>query len=128
MVLLYKLSNVMKKYAYIFLTSLIIFQMAVVVLSGHNIRNNLGESSSRIIMNSIETSSAAVNPTVRQTLSRLCRSLNLFFNANQSFSSLKKDIFHYFLFSSSPNILDKDHLTADSEHLFLPVLDLVLLI
>ena len=118
----------MKKYAYIFLSSLIIFQMAVVVLSGHNIRNNLGESSSRIIMNSIETSSAAVNPTIRQTISRLYKSLNLLFSANQSFFSLKKDIYRFFSFSPLPNILDKDHLTADSEHLFLPVLDLVLLI
>ena len=118
----------MKKYAYILLTSLIIFQTAVVVLSGHNIRYSLGPSSAKIIMNSIETSSAAVNPTMRQTLSRLYRSLNSLLNANQSFYTLKRDMFDYSSFRPLPNILDKGNLTVEREHLFLPVLDLVLLI
>ena len=125
---MYRFSNIMKKYAYILLTSLIIFQTAVVVLSGHNIRYSLGPSSAKIMMNSIETSSAAVNPTHRQTLSRLYRSLNSLLNANQSFYTLKKDLLDYSSFRSLPNILDKDNLTAEREHLFLPVLDLVLLI
>ena len=125
---MYKFSYIMKKYAYILLTSLIIFQTAVVVLSGHNIRYSLGPSSARIIMNSIETSSAAVNPTMRQTLSRLYRSLNSLLNANQSFYTLKRDMFDYSSFRPLPNILDKGSITAEREHLFLPVLDLVLLI
>ncbi|NCU27390.1 hypothetical protein EOM86_11855 [Candidatus Nomurabacteria bacterium] len=125
---MYKFSYIMKKYAYILLTSLIIFQTAVVVLSGHNIRYSLGPSSSKIIMNSIETSSAAVNPTMRQTLSRLYRSLNSLLNANQSFYTLKRDMFDYSSFRPLPNILDKGSITAEREHLFLPVLDLVLLI
>ena len=125
---MYRFSNIMKKYAYILLTSLIIFQTAVVVLSGHNIRYSLGPSSAKIIMNSIETSSAAVNPTMRQTLSRLYRSLNSLLNANQSFYTLKRDMFDYSSFRPLPNILDKGSITAEREHLFLPVLDLVLLI
>ena len=125
---MYKFSYIMKKYAYILLTSLIIFQTAVVVLSGHNIRYSLGPSSAKIIMNSIETSSAAVNPTMRQTLSRLYRSLNSLLNANQSFYTLKRDMFDYSSFRPLPNILDKGSITAEREHLFLPVLDLVLLI
>ena len=125
---MYKFSYIMKKYAYILLTSLIIFQTAVVVLSGHNIRYSLGPSSSKIIMNSIETSSAAVNPTMRQTLSRLYRSLNSLLNANQSFYTLKRDMFDYSSFRPLPNILDKGSITAEREHLFLPVLDLALLI
>ena len=125
---MYKFSNIMKKYAYILLTSLIIFQTAVVVLSGHNIRYSLGPSSAKIIMNSIETSSAAVNPTMRQTLSRLYRSLNSLLNANQSFYTLKRDMFDYSSFRPLHNILDKGSITAEREHLFLPVLDLVLLI
>ena len=125
---LYKFSYIMKKYAYILLTSLIIFQTAVVVLSGHNIRYSLGPTSSTIIMNSIETSSAAVNPTMRQTLSRLYRSLNSLLNADQSFYTLKRDMFDYSSFRPLPNILDKGSITAEREHLFLPVLDLVLLI
>ena len=125
---MYKFSNIMKKYAYILLTSLIIFQTAVVVLSGHNIRYSLGPSSAKIIMNSIETSSAAVNPTMRHTLSRLYRSLNSLLNANQSFYTLKRDMFDYSSFRPLPNILDKGSITAEREHLFLPVLDLALLI
>ena len=101
---------------------------AVVVLSGHNIRYSLGPSSAKIIMNSIETSSVAVNPTMRQTLSRLYRSLNSLLNANQSFYTLKRDMFDYSSFRPLPNILDKGSITAEREHLFLPVLDLVLLI
>ncbi|MDY9922018.1 MAG: hypothetical protein U2P59_09360 [Synergistota bacterium] len=125
---MYKFSNIMKKYAYILLTSLIIFQTAVVLLSGHNLRYSLGPSSSKIMMNSIETSSAAVNPTMRQTLSRLYRSLNSLLNANQSFYTLKRDLLDYSSFRPLPNILDKGNITLEREHLFLPVLDLVLLI
>jgi hypothetical protein len=118
----------MKKYLYILLTSLIIFQTAVVVLSGHNIKYSLGPNSSKIMMNSIETSSAAVNPTIRQTLSRIYRSLNSLLNANQSFYTLKRDLLDYSSFRPLPNILDKGSITLEREHLFLPVLDLVLLI
>ena len=125
---MYKFSNIMKKYAYILLTSLIIFQTAVVLLSGHNLRYSLGPSSSKIMMNSIETSSAAVNPTMRQTLSRIYRSLNSLLNANQSFYTLKRDLLDYSSFRPLPNILDKGSITLEREHLFLPVLDLVLLI
>lgn len=125
---LYKFSNIMKRYAYILLTSLIIFQTVVVVFSGHNIRYSLGPSSAKIIMNSIETSSVAVNPTMRHTLSRLYRSLSSLLYANQSFYTLKRDLFDYSSFRPLPNILDKGNLTAESEHLFLPVLDLALLI
>lgn len=124
---MYRFSNIMKKYAYILLTSLIIFQTAVVVLSGHNIRYSLGPSSAKIMMNSIETSSAAVNPTIRQTLSRLYRSTNFLFYANQLILNAK-NIYDHSSFRSLPNILDKGNLTAEREHLFLPVLDLVLLI
>ena len=125
---MYRFGNIMKKYAYILLTSLIIFQTAVVVLSGHNIRYSLGPSSAKIMMNSIETSAAAVNPTHRQTLSRFYKSMNSLFNANQSFYTLKRDLFDHSSFRPLPNILDKGNLTAEREHLFLPVLDLVLLI
>ncbi len=125
---MYRFSNIMKKYAYILLTSLIIFEMAVCVLSGHNIRSSLGPSSAKIMMSSIETSAAAVNPTHRQTLSRFYRSMKSLFNANQSFYTLKRDLFDHSSFRTLPNILDKGNLTAEREHLFLPVLDLVLLI
>lgn len=117
----------MKKYAYILLTSLIIFQTAVVVFSGHNIRCSLGPSSAKIIMNSIETSSAAVNPTIRLTFSRLYRSTNFLFYFNRSMLTAK-DVFDHSSFRPLHNILDKNNLTSESEHLFLPVLDLVLLI
>ena len=117
----------MKKYAYIFLTYLIIFQATVVVISGHNIRYSLGPSSAKIMMNSIETSSAAVNPTIRHTLSRLYRSTNFLFYANQLMINAK-NVFDHSSFRPLPNVLDKGNLTAEREHLFLPVLDLVLLI
>lgn len=117
----------MKKYAYILLASLIIFQTTVVVLSGYNIRYSLGPSSAKIMMNSIETSSAAMNPTIRQTLSRLYRSTNFLFYANRSIVNAK-DVFDHSSFRPLPNILDKNNLTVEREHLFLPVLDLVLLI
>ena len=116
----------MKKYAYILLTSLIIFQTAVVVLSGHNIRYSLGPSSAKIMMNSIEIS-AAVTPTLRLPLSRLYRSTNHLFYTNQLLLAAK-DVFDHFSFRPLPNILDDNSLTAEREHLFLPVLDLVLLI
>ena len=118
----------MQKYACILLVSLVIFQTALVFISEQSIRYSLGPSSAKIMMNSIETSSAAVNPTHRQTLSRLYRSLNSLLNANQSFYTLKKDLLDYSSFRPLPNILDKGNLTAEREHLFLPVLDLVLLI
>lgn len=124
---MYRFSNIMKKYAYIFLTYLIIFQATVVVMSGHNIRYSLGPSSSKIMMNSIETSSAAVNPTIRHTLSRLYRSTNFLFYSNQLMLNAK-DVFDHSSFRPLPNVLDKGSLTVEREHLFLPVLDLVLLI
>lgn len=118
----------MRNYVYVVLTSLFIFQTALLLLSEQNIRYSLGPSSANIMMHSIENTSAAVNPTIRQTLSRLYRSLNSLPNANQSFNTLKRNLHDYSSFRSLPNILDKGSLTAEREHLFLPLLDLVLLI
>ena len=118
----------MRNYVYVVLTSLFIFQTALLLLSEQNIRYSLGPSSANIMMHSIENTSAAVNPTIRQTLSRLYRSLNSLPNANQSFNTLKRNLHDYSSFRPLPNILDKGSLTAEREHLFLPLLDLVLLI
>ena len=52
---LYKFSSVMKKYAYILLTSLIIFQTAVAVLSRAQHPLQPGTQDRYIIMNNIET-------------------------------------------------------------------------
>ena len=125
---LYKFSNVMKKYAYILLTSLIIFQTAVAVLSGHSIRYSLGPRTATIIMNSIETPAVAVVSVLRQTLSKLYRSVNSLSNTDQSFFAGRSDVYDHSSFRPLPNVLDKDHITSEREHLFLPVLDLVLLI
>lgn len=124
---MYRFSNVMKKYAYIFLTSLIIFQTALVVMSEQSIRYSLGSSSAKIMMNSIETSSVAVTSTPRSITPRLYRSTNFLFYASQIWLTAK-NVFDHSLFRPLTNILDKNSLTADREHLFLPVLDLVLLI
>ena len=118
----------MKKYAYILLTSLIIFQTAVAVLSGHSIRYSLGPRTATIIMNSIETPAVAVVSVLRQTLSKLYRSVNSLSNTDQSFFAGRSDVYDHSSFRPLPNVLDKDHITLEREHLFLPVLDLVLLI
>ena len=125
---MYKFSNVMKKYAFILLTSLIIFQTAVAVLSGHSIRYSLGPRTATIIMNSIETPAVAVVSVLRQTLSKLYRSVNSLSNTDQSFFAGRSDVYDHSSFRPLPNVLDKDHITSEREHLFLPVLDLVLLI
>lgn len=119
-------SNIMKKYAYILLTSLIIFQTALVFMSEQSIRYSLGPSSAKIMMNNIETS-AAVTSTPRLPLSRLYRSTNYLFYSNQLLLTAK-DVFDHSSFRPLPNILDKNSLTAEREHLFWSVLDLVLLI
>ena len=115
----------MKKYAYILLTSLIIFQTAVAVLSAHSIRYSLGPRTATIIMNNIETPAVSV---LRQTLSRLFRSVNNLSDTDLVFAAGRSDVYGHSSFRPLPNVLDKDHITSESEHLFLPVLDLVLLI
>ena len=122
---MYKFSSVMKKYAYILLTSLIIFQTAVAVLSAHSIRYSLGPRTATIIMNNIETPAVSV---LRQTLSRLFRSVNNLSDTDLVFAAGRSDVYGHSSFRPLPNVLDKDHITSESEHLFLPVLDLVLLI
>ncbi|NLD04799.1 MAG: hypothetical protein GX672_02740 [Synergistaceae bacterium] len=121
-----RISNIMQKYACILLVSLVIFQTALVFISEQSIRYSLGPSSAKIMMNSIEIS-AAVTPTLRLPLSRLYRSTNHLFYTNQLLLAAK-DVFDHFSFRPLPNILDDNSLTAEREHLFLPVLDLVLLI
>lgn len=117
----------MKKYVYIFLTSLIIFQAAVVFMSEESIRYSLGPSSAKIMMNSMGASSPAVTLTFRFTLSRFYRLAGSLFCASQQMLSSRSAFVHA-SFIPLPSMLDKDSLTAAMEHLFLPVLDLTLLI
>ena len=125
---MYKFSSVMKKYAYILLPSLIIFQTAVAVLSAHSIRYSLGPRTATIIMNNIETPAVSAVSVLRQTLSRLFRSVNNLSDTDLVFAAGRSDVYGHSSFRPLPNVLDKDHITSESEHLFLPVLDLVLLI
>lgn len=120
--------RLMRKYAYVILASLFIFQTSLLVLSEQNIRYSLGPSSAKIMMHNIENTSTAVNCDLRSPLSRFLKFSGQVFFANHFFQPAKSEDSVHSACLPSPAAIGRNDIDLYSEHIFLPLLDLTLLI